>query len=390
MSPLSSISDPVRLGALGLGRAFALSAPGLAASPHVRLVAGADPRPGPRAAFAAAFGGTTHAGLAGLLAGDAVEAVYVATPHEMHRDHAVAALAAGRHVLVEKPLATTLADAEAIVEAARAAGRQVVVGPGHGHDGPVALAARLIRQGIVGRVGMIHALCATDYLYRPRRAAELDPAQGGVLLGQAVHQIDIVRRLAGAPARRVSARTGTWDKERPVEGAYGALIDFAGGAFASLVYSGYGGFDSDVWMEHVSELGRVKPPAPEGRLRRAPPGDEAAAQAARGFSGPAAGSGAVTHEHFGPVLVFGSRGDLRLTPGGVEVFDAEGRRFLPAPFRGPRAEVFRALHAAVRRNRPALMDARWGLASLEICLAMRESARSGAPVALHRQGETRT
>lgn len=385
---MSSISEPLRLGALGLGRAFALSAPGIAASRHVRLVAGADPRPCPRAAFAATFGGTVHEGFDGLLAEAAVEAVYVATPHQMHRAHAEAALAAGRHVLVEKPLATTLEDARAIVLAAQDAGRHVVVGPSHGHDGPVALAARLIARGRVGRVGMIHAFCTTDYLYRPRRDEELDPAQGGVLLGQAVHQIDIVRRLAAAPARQVTARTGTWDADRPVEGAYAALIDFEGGAVASLVYSGYGGFDSDVWMEHVSELGRVKPPAREGALRRHPPRDETTAQAARGFTGLAAGTGAVTHEHFGPVLVFGSRGDLRLTPGGVEHFGTEGRRFLPAPYRGPRAEVFRALYTAVRRGRPALTDARWGLASLEICLAMRESARSGAPVTLRHQGDT--
>jgi len=50
--------------------------------------------------------------------------------------------------------------------------------------------------------------------------------------------------------------------------------------------------------------------------------------------------------------------------------------------------VFRALYTAVRRGRPALTDARWGLASLEICLAMRESARSGAPVTLRHQGDT--
>lgn len=91
------------------------------------------------------------------------------------------------------------------------------------------------------------------------------------------------------------------------------------------------------------------------------------------------------HEHFGPIIAFCEKGDIHLTPDGIEIFGDERRETRPAPFRTARAEVADALVAAVRGGASPLQTGRWGLASLEVCHAMLESAESGRPAALRRQ-----
>ena len=118
-SPLTS--DPVRLGIVGLGRAFALTAPALRADRRIELVAACAPRAESRAAFEAEFGGRGYAALGEFLAHPGLEAVYIATPHGLHAAQVVATAAAGKHVLVEKPLAVSLADGDAMVDGLRSA-----------------------------------------------------------------------------------------------------------------------------------------------------------------------------------------------------------------------------------------------------------------------------
>jgi len=387
---LSSISDPIQLGVAGVGRAFALTAPAIDAHPGVQLVAAAAPRESSRAAYTAAFGGRTYADVPELVNDEEVEAVYITTPHQMHLDHALSAISAGKHVLVEKPITVTVEDASRMISAAEQADVSLIVGPSHSFDAPVALAEELIREDTIGRVRMIHALYANDYLYRPRRAEELDTRHGGgVVFGQGIHQVDVVRRLAGVPARKVIARTGgAWDPTRPTEGAYAMLIDFAEGIFASLTYSGHAHFDGDRLMDNISELGDRKTANHlSARAAFDTEEDEMAAKAARGFTSLADCPTALTHEHFGQVLVFGDTGDLRLTADGVEISGNGTRTFRTAPFRTNRAEVFDALYAAVREDRRPMQDGRWGRATLEICHASLASAESGKPQSLHLQQE---
>lgn len=384
-------SEPVRLGIVGLGRAFALTAPALRADSRIEAVAACAPRAESRAAFEAEFDGRGYADLDGLLVHPGLEAVYIATPHGLHAEQTIATAAAGKHVLVEKPLAVSMADGAAMVEACESAGVALIVGPSHSFDAPVAQARALIARGELGRVRMIHAFNYTDFLYRPRRPEELRTEQGGgILFSQAVHQVDVVRLLAGGLATQVSAFTGAWDPDRPTEGAYSALVGFAGGAFASLTYSGYGRFDSDEWMGWVSELGREKKSSDYGQARRAlaasaTPDEEAALKRTRTFGAGEVPPAAPHHEHFGPVVVCCERGDIRLTPDGLWVYGDE-RRFEPAPKSAdPRTPVLDTLVAAVRDGIQPVQTGRWGLASLEVCHAILQSARSGRPVPLTRQ-----
>lgn len=383
-------SDPVRLGIVGLGRAFMLMVPSFDADPRVKLVAAAAPRAESRAAFERDYGGTGYESIEALCADPAVEAVYIATPHQMHVDHVLAAAKAGKHILVEKPLAISMEDADLMVAAAREAGIHLIVGPSHSFDLPVDIAARRIASGEFGTLRMIQALNYTDFLYRPRRPEELRTEEGGgVLFSQAIHQIDVVRRLAGGMADRIVAMTGAWDPKRPTEGAFTALMSFETGCIANLTYSGYAHFDSDIWMNNVGELGQAKNPDAYGGARRAladlSPEDEARLKTTRTF-----GSGKVIeaehNEHFGPVIAMCDRADLRLTPDGIEVFGDTERSFIEAPFGpAPRKTVLDALVGAVRENTSPVQSGEWGRASLEVCHAILTSAASGETVALRHQ-----
>lgn len=376
----------------GLGRGFMLTAPSILAHPGITLAAAAAPRAETRAAFEAQFGGKAHDSVEALCADPAVEAVYIATPHQMHAEHVAAAAAAGKAVLVEKPLAVSMDDGARMVAAASGAGIALIVGPSHSFDGPVEQARAIITSGRYGRLRMVQALNYTDFLYRPRRPEELVTDQGGgVIFSQAVHQIDIIRLLAGGQAHSVTAMTGNWDAARPTEGAYAALIDFEGGAFASLTYSGYAHFDSDEWMDQVGELGQAKDPATYGKARRAlatvhSAEEEAALKRRRTFGAEAVPPPAPYHEHFGPIIASLEGADLRLTPQGVHVYGHTERQFLPAPaWPAPRQGVLDRLIAAVRHGEKVVQDGRWGLASLEVCHAILASAQTGQRVALHHQ-----
>ena len=386
----------LRVGVAGLGRAFTLMVPTFVAEPRVRLVAAADPRDEARARFEAQFGATAHTSVEALCSDPAVELVYIATPHDLHAEHACVAAAHGKHVLVEKPMAVTLAECGEMIEAVERAGVRLDVGPSHSFDAPILRTRELVASGAFGALRMIHAFYYTDFLYRPRRPEELDSARGGgVVWSQAAHQIDIVRLLGGGALERVRAATGNWDPARPTEGAYAALLEFAGAAFASLVYSGYAHFDADVFMNDTTELGLPRDASRYGAARRALAGvPDAAAEAAlkhtRGYGGSAfAATDAAmprSHEHFGVHIVSCERGDLRPLPDGVAIHGDDAVRFEPlAPPSIPRREVIDELHAAIVDGVPPLHDGAWGRATLEACLALRASAQARRDVLLTRQ-----
>lgn len=391
------MSPPIRLGVIGLGRAFTLMLPTWLGDERIRLVAAYDPMAEACQAFKDRLGGVVCADAAQVCAHPGVDWVYVASPHGHHAQHVKLAAAHGKPVLVEKPMAIALDDAQAMVAACRAADVALMVGHSHSFDAPVLAAKALIQSGRWGQVRMIQALQYTDFLYRPRRPEELQTALGGgVIFSQAAHQVDVVRMLAGAPAQSVKALTGQWDASRPTEGAYSALIEFESGAWANLSYSGYGFFDSDVWMNGVGELGYAKPlPSQQNarhRLSTLPKGEsEAALKAKRNFGGahdpglPAKGPD--HHQHFGPVIVSCDQADLQLLPDGVTVHDQTGSYLhrLPPPS-VPRQSVVDEMWACHVGQQALVHDGAWGMATLEICLAMLDSARTRESTALRHQG----
>src|SRR5579883_1958111 len=237
--------------------------------PGVVLTAAADPQPVPREAFARDFNARTYADARALCEDSAVEAVYIATPHQFHAEHALAAAEHGKHVILEKPMALTLADCDRIIAAVDRAKVHLIVGHTHAFDPAVREMRRLIASGELGALGMIASWNYTNYLYRPRRPEELDTARGGgILFNQLPHQIDVVRLLGGGLVRSVRAHAGGLDPARPTEGHAVAFLAFQDGAAASLVYGGYDFFDSDELHAWISERGSAKQPA-YGAARRA-------------------------------------------------------------------------------------------------------------------------
>lgn len=390
----------LRLGVIGLGRAFSLMVPTFARHPAIEIVAGTDLRPEARERFARDFAAGAHASAEALCDDPQVEAVYISTPHELHAAQACLAASRGKHVLVEKPMALTLADCAVMIAAARAAGVVLVVGPSHSFDAPIARTRELIAGGMFGELRMIQALNYTDWLYRPRRPEEIDPASGGVLVNQAPHQVDVVRLIAGGQAKTVRASVGAWDRARAAPAAYSAHVTFEDGAFASLTYSGYGHFDSDEFTGWIGENGEAKDRSQYGRARGmlaslATPAQESALKAAGNYGGAdykGADASAATqaepahHAHFGLLIASCARADLRPIPDGVIIYE-DDRRWLDAlpPPVVPRAEAIDELYAAVVEGRPPRHDGVWSRATMEICLAMLESARTGQEVALKHQ-----
>lgn len=374
----------LRFGVIGLSRGFVLSRPMFLKDPRVRLVAAADPRGEARAAFEAEFGVRAYADAEALCADPEVEVVYIASPHELHAAQAVAAAGAGKHLLVEKPMALTLEACRAMRTAADAAGVALLVGPSHGYDAPVVRAAELIAGGRYGRLRMVSMITYTDFLYRPRRPEELETARGGgVVFSQAAHQVDVVSRLAGAKVTRVRAQSGAWDPQRPSEGAYQAFLTFANGVTASLTYSGYGRYDTDALMGWTGELGQARDPADyAGARRRLRDADEAELKRLRAYgTGPVAEPAApVGHEHFGFVLASCERADLRLTPTAVEVYGETRETLELPPPEIPRQGVIDEVWGAVVEGRPPVHDGAWGEANLAVCLALLRSSQEGREV----------
>jgi phthalate 4,5-cis-dihydrodiol dehydrogenase len=375
----------LKLGVAGLGRAFAVMLPTLARDPRVALVGAADPRAEARAQFEADFQCRVYREVAELCADPNVDAVYVATPHQFHAEHAITALSAGKHVLVEKPMALSLDECRAMVAAAQQAGRQLVVGHSHSFDLPILHTRKLIESGKYGRVRMISALDYTDFLYRPRRPEELDTAAGGgVFFNQAVHQVDILRLLAGSPLKSVRCSAGAWDANRPTEGAYSAHLTFADGAFAAAVYSGYAHFDSDEFQGWIGEMGQKKDAELYGVTRKMLVGDELALKNNRNYGGKEYRTHAVAaHQHFGLFVVSCEKADLRPQPNGVMVYgDSERRLERLAPPQVPRSEVIDELYGAVLQGKAPLHGGEWAMATLQACLAMLESSRQQKEVFL--------
>ena len=379
----------LRLGVAGLGRAFTLMLPTLANDPRLQLVAATDPQPQACAQFERDFGVACDANFEALCANPKVQAIYIATPHQLHAEQVKMAAAYGKHVMVEKPMALTLEGCTQMIEATQRAGVVLMVGHSHSFNAPILKAHQLIQSGVFGQVRMIHALNYTDFLYRPRRPEELDTqAGGGVVFSQAAHQIDIVRLLGGGMVNRVTAYTGAWDATRPTEGAYSALLGFEGGAFASLSYNGYGHFDSDRWMNDIGELGQPKNWADHGAARKRlantqSASDEAQLKAARNYGAPQwSGSTALPahaqHQHFGPLIISCDRADLRPTPQGVWIDgDFEVKLDVLAPPTLPRMEVIDEFYDAVLHDKPVLHSGTWARATTEIGLAILASAQHG-------------
>ena len=390
MTPTGKDSGPIGLGIVGLGMAGAVMVHAAADHPDFVLKAAADPHPAPRQAFAADHNARAYEDVRMLVRDPAVSVVYIATPHQYHAEHAVLAAAHGKHIILEKPMALTLAECDTILAAAERHKVHLIVGHTHAFDPPVRLMRDIIAGGELGKLGLIHSLNYTNYLYRPRRPEELDTSLGGgILFNQVPHQIDTARLLGGGLVRSVRASTTRLDPSRPTEASCAALLQFGNGATASLVYSGYDHFDSDEWHFGLSERGAPKK-IEHGAARRAlaKAVDETKARIETFAYGAASAELPPHQPHFGVTIVTCAEGDMRASADGVTIYDRDGMRQVSIQRGGSmpgRREVLDDMRVAIRSGNPAVHNGRWGKATLEVALAILQSARDGREVVLEHQ-----
>lgn len=174
-----------------------------------------------------------------LLEDPAVEAVSLCVPHDLHRDVALAALQAGKHVLLEKPLAARLAEAREIVAAARAGPKKMMIEMTHRFFPPVRAGRDLVRSG---RLGTIYAV--EDRVIEriaPERCPawlfDLKRAGGGVAITDAIHMLDRIAWVCGQSLRFLHGTAGYTQRLGDVEDTAVMHLCLSEGAPVSLLTS---------------------------------------------------------------------------------------------------------------------------------------------------------
>ncbi len=230
----------LRVGIVGCGAVAELHANfGYAAlSGSVDLVAVCDRRNDRASAIASPFGATTYNNFDEMLRDPRVDAVDLCVPHAAHADLAVKALEAGRHVLVEKPIATSVASAEKMVETAEKRGLTLCVSENYPFLDPFRRAQEMIQSGEIGRVVSLRSH-RVGYLsgiwLRDGWRQNADIAGGGMLLDQGCHYTNILRMLGGE-IDEVCAFASTSRSDWKGEDTATLILKFKSGAIGESLY----------------------------------------------------------------------------------------------------------------------------------------------------------
>lgn len=317
-----------------------------------------------------------------------IDAVWIATPNVFHAEHTVIAADCGKHVIVEKPMAVNLDEADRMIAAAERNRVKLVQGHSKIYSPAIREIRALIQSGRLGRVVQIISWNFNDWLQRPRLASEVDTRiGGGVVFRQGPHQVDIVRYLGGGRVKTVRAVAGRSDKNFAAEGDYTAFMEFDDGTPATLAFNAYGYFNIAELTWGIGEGAKLHSDADAAKPKKRITGpvdqdtkyknprttEEKAVRAREGQS------------FFGLTIVACERGVIRQSPQGLFIYTEDGRKEIPCAPDDGRAAELRELYDAVAQNRPVFPDGRWGKATLEACLAMLQSSRERREVSLAHQ-----
>ncbi|MPZ13862.1 MAG: hypothetical protein GEU73_05475 [Chloroflexi bacterium] len=392
----------IRMAMVGIGVGGAEILPAMESTEGIELYAGADVNPTTRERFKTRYPeAKVYDSIEALCADPDVDAVWVSTPNRLHAPHAVTAANNGKHVVVEKPMALSLREAEQIVEAGRKNNVQVMAGHTMAYSYPIRAMRRIINSGKLGRLTNLQALAYTDWLLRPRSAEELDPNQGGgVPWRQTPHQVDSMRLMGGGKVRSVRGMTGKWGDWRPIEGFYTAYLEFEDGTPCHIIHNGYGYFltgDLVPWGDSTSRY----TPEERGELRRAmragTRNEEADKQALR-IGGEAeqrvfrqgGGPRPWSPGDLGVVLVCCENGVIRHSKFGLFIYDDDGQHDMDMtsesanPIAQRRGELVE-FHASLAAGKPLFHDGIWGMGTIEVALAIMQSARERREIVLSHQ-----
>ena len=263
----------IKIGILGCGKiAQVRHIPEYAANPDCQLVGFYNPTKSRAEDMAAKYGGLAYDTAEELLANPEIDAVSVCAANYAHAALSIQALKAGKHVLCEKPMATTLADCEAMVECAKKNGKFLMIGHNQRLAKAHMEAKRLIDEGLIGdiitfRTSFGHGGPET-WAIKPGKDTwffDKSKAAMGVMADLGVHKTDLIQYLTGQRVVRTTARLVTLDKR----GEDGELIgvddnavciyEMSGGAFGTMTASWtyYGAEDNSTVLYGTKGIMRI-------------------------------------------------------------------------------------------------------------------------------------
>lgn len=228
----------LRLGLIGAGAVGVLHIEAARRVPGVAVAAVCDLDPATARRVAAPLGARHYRDHRDLLAAGGVDAVLVNTPHAAHTEIVCDAAAAGLHVLVEKPMATSLADCDRMIEACAAAGVRLAVGHIQRFLPDKAAAKAALDAGEIGAPALVSDRRGSDYRAGTRPSWFLDPGMsgGGVFINIGAHCVDRLLWLSGRGIERVEATV----KNPPIETDVLARLALTGGLTAHIAVTSTG------------------------------------------------------------------------------------------------------------------------------------------------------
>lgn len=254
--------DRLKTAIVGCGGVHVMHAQALVDMAEAELCVLCDIKPERAQASAERFGGRPETEFEAVLRDPDIDVVHLCVPHYLHAPMAIAALKAGKHVLCEKPMATSIADAKAMAEAAKEAQGQLGIIFQNRYNAASVRLKGLIEGGKMGRLialrGLVdwkrdQAYYSDDWHGRPALEG------GGVMMNQAIHTLDLLQWMAGAQAEFVSGIVGNTSLQglMGVEDTASFRITFDNGLIgvfqATLGYA----LDSEVEVEAVLEGGTL-------------------------------------------------------------------------------------------------------------------------------------
>jgi phthalate 4,5-cis-dihydrodiol dehydrogenase len=364
---------------------------------NANLVAGADNNPRARKAFEERYKAKTYDSIEALCDDSTIDTVWIATPNLLHCEHTVYAAGRGKHVVVEKPMAVSLEQGLQMIDAAEKNGVQLICGGSRSSSAIVRKMREVVRSGQLGRLRAMVSWAATDWMLRPRRPDEFDVTQaGGVAFRQAPHMVDSMRLIAGGVVKSVRGMTAAWMPPRDkAPGYFSALLELDAGVQATCIYDAYGYFSASEFFDPGS--GGPAAPGSEGRVkarREITTGvrDEDAAKAQRTMSAQqgdrsaAFGGGRSSYlSDLGLLVVSCEHGEMRQSPNGIYVYGDDGTSEVEVKEGRGGSPELEELYQALVDGRPVLHGGRWGLATLEVCLAIMQSSREHRDVEMQHQ-----
>ena len=224
--------EKIRVGIAGsgfMGRTNAETVARYLSGAELAAVVGGSRAP----ALAREYGVDCEASVEALAARADIDAILISTPHAQHAGHAVAAARGGKHILLDKPMATTVEDCDRIIAAAREAKVKLMIMFGQRFRKCNVEAHRLIEEGAIGKVKMVQETILAGGGLKALPPWQSRPENLGPLVGHAVHNIDRIRWFTGAEVVSVSAQVQR-DAATGGEVSTMALLGLDNGAMATL------------------------------------------------------------------------------------------------------------------------------------------------------------